>query len=104
MGGLLSTLRRFYDAVNRVFEPLYRFSGVLAGVFFVAALVTLPWYAETGGAVDLPVYEPGGVYAVAGFWIAAGLFALFVVIETVTGLVANLTAFFRWVLDMMGVD
>lgn len=104
MSGILGALRRFYDVVNRVFEPLYRFSGIIAGLSFVAALVTLPWYAETGGAVDLPVYSPGGVYAVVGFWVSAGIFVVFVVIEAVTGFVANTTAFGRWVLDRMDAD
>jgi hypothetical protein len=104
MSGLPGAPRRFYDVVNRVFEPLYRFSGAIAGLAFVAALVTLPWYAETAGAVDLPVYSPGGAYAVAGFWLSGAVFAVFVAIETVTGLVANVTAFGRWVLDRMGVE
>lgn len=95
MSGILGALRRFYDVVNRVFDPLYKFSGIIAGLSFVAALVTLPWYAETAGAVDLPVYSPGGAAAVLSFWVSGAVFALFVAIETVTGLVANVTAFGR---------
>jgi hypothetical protein len=104
MAGVLAALRRFYDVVNRVFDPLYKLSGIIAGLAFVAALVTLPWYAETGGAVDLPVYSPGGMYAVLGFWVSGAVFVVFVAIETVTGLVANVTAFGRWVLDRLGVE